>query len=467
MLRQKAKVLRNLNILLDICFTVLSFLLSIYLWEIMNGKPLSIGPVHFTLLLFIVPLWSIILFNAGVYYSQRIRNTFEICLRVLKTVLIGGMFLIAIIFIAKIQVSRGLIINFLLLNSILLVSQRMVVKSSLHKIRMKGYNNHHLLIVGTGKRARAFTRVIKEHKEWGYKIIGFVDDDLSKIGTEIDGIKVLGSIKDITALLNEFLIDEVIFIVPRKWINLMEDAIMSCEEVGIRTRLAADLFLNKIAKVSFDEMESWPLLTFDPVPHNMYALILKRTIDILFSLFILSITAALWMIIAILIKLETHGPIFFKQGRVGLHGRHFDIIKFRTMVKDAESFQAQLENLNESRGPVFKIKDDPRITRVGKLLRRLSLDELPQFINVLMGEMSIVGPRPPILGEVVKYDKWQRRRLSVKPGITCLWQVMGRNKIDFATWMKLDLQYIDTWSLSLDMKIIFKTINAVLRATGQ
>lgn len=467
MLRQKAKVLRNLNILLDISLTILSFILSSYLVNIINNKPLLISPVNFSLLLLIVPLWATILFNAGMYYSQRIRTTAEISFQVVKTVLIGGLALTALIFLAKIHVGRSLIIYFLLINSILLISQRILIKSSLNRIREKGYNNYHLLIVGTGKRAQAFTRVIKEHKEWGYKIVGFIDNDPSKIGTEIDGIEVLGSLKDISGILNKFLIDEVIFIIPRRWINLLEEAMMSCEEVGVRTRLAADLFLNKIAKVSFDEIGSWPLLTFDPVPYSMYALMFKRGVDILFSLFIIIATAPFWAIIALLIKLESPGPILFKQVRLGLHGRRFNIYKFRTMVENAESLQPQLETLNESAGPVFKIKNDPRLTRIGKFLRKLSLDELPQFVNVLVGEMSVVGPRPPMPCEVAKYDKWQRRRLSVRPGITCLWQVMGRNKIDFATWMKLDLQYIDTWSLKLDMKIMFKTINSILRATGQ
>jgi len=215
-----------------------------------------------------------------------------------------------------------------------------------------------------------------------------------------------------------------------------------------------------------EEFNSIPFLSFNPTSHTETAIVIKRGIDIFLALLLITLTAPFFVFIALAIKLTSPGPVFFKQVRCGLNGRRFNILKFRTMVVNAAALKSELEELNEVSGPVFKIKKDPRVTATGRFLRKFSLDEIPQFINVLKGDMSIVGPRPPIPSEVRKYDLWQRRRLSVRPGITCLWQINGRNGIDFEEWMKLDLEYIDKWNLSLDMKIILKTIPSVLKGTG-
>lgn len=470
MLRKQAKVFKTLNITVDIIITGLSLLLAIYLVYIINNaldKHASFNVYNLTLLFLIIPIWLLTFQYAGLYSSNREKGPLQICFWVIESIILSGIILSAFIFLLKISVKRNLIIYFLVINILLLIIHRMTVKHVLQAIRRKGYNYRNFLIVGTGKRAQAFTKIISEHSEWGFRIIGFVDNDESLVGKEMNGIKVLGTFREFSKILSDHLVDEVIFIVPRRWIDSLEDAIMVCEEIGIKTRIAADLFVNRIAKVGFDEMERWPLLTFDPVPYNLYAMLVKRVFDICFSLVFLTLALPFWLAIIIAIKISSPGHIFFKQVRVGLSGRQFSMLKFRTMVANAEEMRNDLEGLNEQSGPVFKIKNDPRLTRVGKFLRRLSLDELPQLINVLKGEMSIVGPRPPIPFEVERYDRWQRRRLSVRPGITCIWQIQGRNKIDFASWVKLDLQYIDNWSLGLDLKIIFKTLNAVLRATGQ
>ena len=194
---------------------------------------------------------------------------------------------------------------------------------------------------------------------------------------------------------------------------------------------------------------------------------MKRVFDFFFSLVTIFLCAPVFLVIAIAIKIEDGGPVIFKQERVGLNGRRFPIFKFRTMVANAEALQFSLMGLNEQDGPVFKITNDPRVTRTGWLLRKTSFDELPQFFNVLRGEMSVVGPRPPIPSEVEQYQQWQKRRLSVKSGITCIWQVSGRNSISFDEWMKLDLEYIDNWSLTLDAILIFKTIKVIFTGTGK
>jgi exopolysaccharide biosynthesis polyprenyl glycosylphosphotransferase len=258
----------------------------------------------------------------------------------------------------------------------------------------------------------------------------------------------------------------VVFIVPRAWLNGIEGAVRLCEEQGVKTSIALDLYDLAVARPLVTELEGMPMLTYSTTPSSEGKLALKRAIDLIGSAFLLLVVSPLFLIIAAAIKLTSKGPVFFRQTRVGLNGRHFILLKFRSMVVDAEQRLREIAHLNEMDGPVFKVRHDPRVTPVGRLLRKTSLDELPQLINVLRGEMSLVGPRPPVPSEVVAYAPWQKRRLSMKPGITCLWQVNGRNTIDFDQWMKLDLEYIDNWSLGLDLKIVGKTVPAVLLGKG-
>jgi exopolysaccharide biosynthesis polyprenyl glycosylphosphotransferase len=234
----------------------------------------------------------------------------------------------------------------------------------------------------------------------------------------------------------------------------------------VRTRLALDLFPHARAQVQIGTLEELPLLTYSTTPTSELRLLAKRTMDIGISLLVLGLALPAMLVIALAIKMASGGKVLYRQTRCGLYGRKFTLFKFRTMVEDAEQLQEELSHLNEMRGPVFKMKEDPRITPLGRWLRRLSLDELPQLWNVLKGDMSLVGPRPPVPREVSSYERWQRRRLSMRPGLTCLWQIRGRNDIDFESWMQLDLEYIDNWSPMLDVKILAKTIPAVLSGRG-
>jgi len=221
-----------------------------------------------------------------------------------------------------------------------------------------------------------------------------------------------------------------------------------------------------VARIEIEELDGIPFLTFTTTPSNETQLAFKRLLDIGVSLSLLGIAAPVITLVALMIKITSPGSVFFKQKRLGLNGRKFTLYKFRTMIEDAHERRGEVEHLNEMTGPVFKSKSDPRVTPVGRILRRFSLDELPQLWNVLKGDMSLVGPRPPIPEEVESYHRWHRRRLSMKPGLTCLWQISGRNNIDFDHWMQLDLQYIDNWSPSLDFKILLRTIPAVLSGRG-
>jgi exopolysaccharide biosynthesis polyprenyl glycosylphosphotransferase len=242
----------------------------------------------------------------------------------------------------------------------------------------------------------------------------------------------------------------------------------ACEEIGVTFRYHSPMLESSSMPVELVYFNSTPFLSYKNNPSNQFALSWKYIFDFIFSLIVVTLWMPILVIIGIAIKASSKGPIIFKQKRVGLHGREFEIYKFRTMVQNAEKMKAELINQNEADGPVFKIKDDPRITRIGKFLRKTNLDEFPQFFNVLKGDMSLVGPRPPIMKEVMQYKPWQLRRLSMRPGITCSWQITPqRNKISFEDWMKLDLQYIDNWSFENDLLLTFKTIRSILLGSGQ
>ncbi len=262
------------------------------------------------------------------------------------------------------------------------------------------------------------------------------------------------------------MVDEIVFAVTRKKLDEMKQIFLLCEELGIRARVAMNFFQNRLARLEVEELEGIPFLTFTTTPSNETQLAAKRLLDVAISLLLLALSVPIIVLAAIAIKITSPGSVLFKQQRMGLNGRIFTLYKFRTMIFDAHERVSEVSHLNEMSGPVFKARSDPRITGVGRILRKFSLDELPQLWNVLKGDMSLVGPRPPIPEEVRSYHRWQRRRLSMKPGLTCLWQVNGRNNIDFDRWMQLDLQYIDNWSPSLDLKILLRTIPAVLLGRG-
>jgi exopolysaccharide biosynthesis polyprenyl glycosylphosphotransferase len=263
-------------------------------------------------------------------------------------------------------------------------------------------------------------------------------------------------------------VDEVLVALPiDKYGPLVETIVRQCEEQGIIVRVRTEMFNLQIARSYADDLQGVSVMTIQSGPVDGWQLVMKRLIDIVGSVVFLLVLMPLLAVVALLIRLDSSGPVLFVQERVGFNKRRFKLLKFRTMVVEADRQQQMLEHLNEAEGPVFKIKNDPRITRVGKFLRRFSIDELPQFFNVLKGDMSLVGPRPLPLRDVERIDaQWHKRRFSIKPGITCLWQVNGRSSISFSEWVRMDLDYIDKWSLGLDLLILMKTIPAVLKGPG-
>jgi exopolysaccharide biosynthesis polyprenyl glycosylphosphotransferase len=317
-----------------------------------------------------------------------------------------------------------------------------------------------VIVIGAGNRGQNVVRLIRENPDIGYHFAGFVDD--------LEVPDVLGRLSEISDILAENVIDEVIICLPVKtFYEEMQAIIAAAEEQGIIVRVYSDLFNLKLSHAIAGEIGEIPILSiYTPRLSNWQALI-KNTIDLAGAFALLTALSPMILAIAIIIKLTSPGPVFFIQNRVGLNKRRFRMYKFRTMVAYAESRQIELEQLNEADGPVFKMRNDPRVTPIGKWLRKTSLDELPQLLNVLFGDLSLVGPRPLPERDFEKFNKlWFNRRFSVKPGITCIWQISGRSETSFDTWILQDLEYIDKWSIALDMKILYKTIPSVIRGTG-
>jgi len=266
--------------------------------------------------------------------------------------------------------------------------------------------------------------------------------------------------------LRQHVVDEIIFAVGSESLANLEEAFLLCDEEGVRTRVAVDFFPHVNSTVSLDRFGATPLLTFSAAPVDEIRLLVKRGTDVLIAAAGLIVLAPWMAIIAAVVRLTSPGPAIFRQVRCGLNGRQFLFYKFRSMCHDAEARKAAVAHLNTRAGVAFKIPDDPRLTPVGRYLRKFSIVEWPQLWNVLRGDMSLVGPRPAIPSEVDRYQRWQRRRLRMRPGLTCLWAISGRDEVDFETWMKMDMQYIDNWSLALDWKILLRTIPRVLTGRG-
>lgn len=471
MLKERAIIFGKINLAADLVVTMFSFLAAYYIRHYLLARWLgSLYPLdrYIWLILVILPTWWLLLKSHGIYEPHRIKPFKDILKMILKTVFIGILVIMTILFIFRLHYfSRPLVLFFGLLNLMLLVLKQILAKHVLSFIRESGYNLQEILIVGTGQSAEKLIHAIDDHKEWGLRIVGLIDRDPQVIDKKIGGIKVIGLLKDLPKLIKENVIDEVVFAVPREWLSDLDDAIYACEEMGINTRLTVDWFQPLIAKPRLDEVDNVPSLVFSATPDYGWPLVTKNVFDIAASFLLLIMLSPVFLLIALLIKLISRGPALFVQTRLGLNGRRFKFYKFRSMVVGAEGKLKPLLENNEISGPVFKMTNDPRITQLGRFLRKYSLDELPQLYNVLRGEMSLVGPRPPLPEEVKRYGRWQRRRLSVKPGITGLWQVSGRSEIkDFNEWLKLDLEYIDNWSLWLDFKILLKTFWVVLTAKG-
>ncbi len=408
---------------------------------------------------------AMLLSHFGVYHSQRQLSMAQRVGRVVGATGLTGLALgmAAFSFDAPVHRSFPALFCATLVAGQALI--RFVIFGALSIARRAGNNYRNVLIVGAGPMAEALRRKVLAHPQWGLRIVGFLDDGGEGF-TEAVPTEQVRKFVDLPMLLRNEHVDEVFVACPRAMIGSLAPVVAECALIGVPITLLSDLFGDLLPPPRASSFDSTSTLRFAAVHHNEFALATKRSVDIVGAAIGLLLIAPLIGVSAALIKLTSPGPILFKQLRSGLNGRPFEMLKLRTMVQNAEAMKSALMAQNEMDGPVFKMERDPRVTGVGRLLRRLSIDELPQLWNVLVGEMSLVGPRPPTPDEVVQYEGSERRRLSMRPGLTCLWQVSGRNEIGFEEWMRLDLQYIDEWSLFLDLKILLATIPTVLTGRG-
>lgn len=414
--------------------------------------------------------WLTIFNNLVHYETNRLKSLRSQVLDVIKaTTAAAFLLVVASAVFGFSRVGNEAIVVFWLIASCLCVLTRLLLRWLLMEVRRSGYNYRHLLILGFNEQAVQMARRIDANQVLGYKIHGFIsehDDPAARPSIPAEH-PVIGSFKDLQAILEKGPVDEIILCVPfMQHVAVFGESVRLAQELGIVVRLFPDEAESRLlSRLHIERFEGDYVVTLFR-EQMLMQLLLKRLIDIVLSLVGLIVLSPLLLVVALVIRLTSDGPVLFAQERVGMNKRLFKLYKFRSMYVDAEKRRRELEHLNEMDGPVFKIKNDPRITPFGRFIRKTSIDELPQLLNVLRGQMSLVGPRPPLLAEVDRYDWLYRRRLSIKPGITCLWQVSGRNQVTFKQWMEMDKAYIDNWSLWLDIKILAKTIPAVLFSKG-
>ena len=456
----------------DILMTVVSFVTAFELRSQIRtiyffGSAQSVES-YYNALIIVIVLWWFLLDVQKAYSESRRQPLAHDFKLITRTIVFGTLALVATCYVLRIELPpRSTIALFVVLNVLLLFLNRIFFHSLREYLREEGGLNRTILIVGAGEKAQRFLTSVVEHAEWGVDLVGFVELDRSKIGQEIMGAKVLGTPDDLPRILHQHAIDEVVFAVPTRMLAECTDMLALCEQEGVRAVILSNFFSGLVARVETEVQYDQPVLIYSTMMHKEWQLLVKRFFDVVFSGILLLFLSPLLALIALATKLSDGGPVFYTWKVVGLNKKKFTGYKFRTMVLDADKIKEKLLDKNEMQGVVFKMKNDPRVTGVGRILRKYSLDELPQLWSVFKGDMSLVGPRPPLESELQRFDSWHRRKLSVKPGLTCLWQVSGRSTItDFDEWVKLDLAYIDNWSLWLDFKILFKTIPVVLSGRG-
>ncbi len=421
------------------------------------------------LFVLILPIWLVLLYLIQVAEIPRTKRYIVLFYQYSQSTVLIITFLMVFYFVFKLYVISPLfLIEFALIGLLFLFFARSLEYMLFKIYRSKGYNYINMVIIADDT-AIPFIESMLSNKDWGYRIIAIFTGSV-KIKEKYEKAIILLPDEYLTVLhdlMEVDIIDEVIYFKTRVIPSEVRYTVRSCEELGVVFSLNYTGQDNKLTNAIKTEIGDRRFLTFINIPHNSFALAIKKLLDIILSVFIIICLSPILTAIAILIKTTSKGPVLFKQARVGLRGRQFGLYKFRTMIVNAENLKKGLEVNNEADGPVFKIKDDPRVTKVGKFLRKTGLDELPQLFNVLRGEMSLIGPRPPLPSETVQYKRWQLRRLSVKPGLSCFWQIKpDRNNIKFEKWMELDLAYIDNWSLRLDFIILVKTVKTVFNRTG-
>lgn len=466
MIKSREPALERVSVTFQVILTVLCFYFTI--WA--SGLTIDFikeNKEHISLAFILAPLWFglLELFEMGA--MTRIQRYRHIIKKYAMIVSIGAFSLILLVALFDYQsLTSVMVLKFALLNFFVLSWQKITSRAILKYYRQKGFNSRMILIIAD-ESSIPFINQIFETGEWGYKIRGIISDS-DKVKQEFENkFPIYSEHEKFAKIIDGKIIDEVFFCQQQFNTKRIKKRVAQCRDIGVVFHIHNNVLSFSGLKPRLSYLNHQFFLSFRNTPGDYFALKIKGTIDFFLTILILIFISPLMLAIALLIKIHDGGPVFFKQVRVGRQGRLFKLLKFRTMVINAEELQKDIMVLNEQDGPVFKIKNDPRITKIGMFLRKTSLDELPQFINVLLGEMSIVGPRPPIPSEVKQYKRCLHRRLSINPGITCIWQVSGRNNIPFDKWMEMDMEYIDNWSLSLDFIIILKTFKVLLAGDGQ
>lgn len=479
MLKERARLVASVLLAIDLVGVALAFFGAYWLRDsilpALGLRPQHLYPLgeYLPLLPLVLAIWGFLLARFGAYRSHRTISLLDEAWSIVRVCGMGAVLFVLCIYLLRLdaallgndQISRVWIGSLVAGSALAILATRTAVRLLSRFVRSYGYNYRTILVVGTGPVAQSLAQSIDDHGYWGYRLLGFVEADEEPRG-ETTANPVVGTVADIPRLIESEVVDEVIFAVPRPQLAELEDLFLELEEQGVLVRLALNVFPHTRARVDVGDLDGVPLLTFSTTPSSPALMALKRVLDLALSIVLLALALPVMGTIALAIKLTSGGQVLFRQTRCGLNGRRFTLYKFRTMVEGAETRRHELAHLNEMDGPVFKVRKDPRITSLGRLLRRFSLDELPQLWNVLSGNMSLVGPRPAIPEEVAQYKRWQRRRLTMRPGLTCLWQISGRNEIDFERWIELDLEYIDSWSPLLDLKILARTVPVVLTGRG-
>lgn len=403
----------------------------------------------------------------GIYSQMWNRPWYDEAYRMINGTTTGIIIMLAVTFILRPYFYSRLIFLYAAIGIVAFLGLSRWGKAwILERLRKRGIGVRRVLIVGAGEVGRTVMRNIVARPELGYQVAGFVDDDPEKGDTDIGRFKGLGGLDNIPHWIQDEGVDEVIITLPWQYHRKIVSIMAQCERERVLARIVPDLFQLSLSRVDVDDLGGVPLIGVRDISISGGDLIIKRAMDFSVSLVGLIALSPLMFLIAAAIRLDSPGPVLFRQERVGKGGRLFTLYKFRSMREGAESEVRQLTNLNEADGPLFKIRDDPRLTRVGRLLRRMSLDELPQIYNVLRGDMSLVGPRPPLPSEVEQYKPWHRKRLEVSPGMTGLWQVSGRSELTFDEMVLLDIYYIENWSPALDTLVFLRTIPRVIFGDG-
>lgn len=462
---RKARVLFALS---DILLTALAFEAAYQtrLLLRLNHIFYMIVPIKALVLGFSLAAWVLIGLWLGVYDKLDsgdprviLRDSFRQCAS-------GAVCLVIFEYLMRLDLSRAFLAFFAAYSWILLLVFRLTAGRMVGIVRREFGALYYVVLVGLGDRARRLAEALERSAQYGIRIKGFIADAPSaESEVRLGAVYPVATLSDLPTLLRKHVIDEVIFAVESPRLAELEEVFLLCDEEGVRTRIAVDFFPHVNSEMYLERLGFTPLLTFSAAPHDEIRLLLKRVIDIAVAGAALVVLAPFMALVVAAIRLTSPGPAIFRQERCGLNGRHFMFYKFRSMVRDAEAMRDAVEHMS-TRTTAMKIPDDPRLTFLGRYLRKFSVDEWPQLWNVLKGDMSLVGPRPAVPQEVEQYQRWQRRRLRMRPGLTCLWALAGRDNVDFEQWMKMDMQYIDNWSLGLDWKILLLTIPKVLSGKG-